>query len=185
MAVDCDYHHDEITNQHRSGDINLQRYGIAEDYYWNENMENWKRYNKMRRIQKASPERRRENRKGNGGWTDGAKHEERARSYKGVVINSNTGQQNRERDSREYYGKGKGKMVEASDSKWVKVPERGTRRPPNQYGNYRGNGEGSRVKIHVRRRYSCGLWSSSGVYQVICSATKRGSGSASCTSGNP
>ncbi|KAF3496055.1 hypothetical protein DY000_02053921 [Brassica cretica] len=74
-------------------------------------------------------------------------------------------------------------MVEASDSKWVKVPERGTRRPPNQYGNYRGNGEGSRVKIHVRRRYSCGLWSSSGVYQVICSATKRGSGSASCTSG--
>ncbi|KAG2277118.1 hypothetical protein Bca52824_059673 [Brassica carinata] len=124
-------------NTARSGDINLQRYGIAEDYYWNENMENWKRYNKMRRIQKASPERRRENRKGNGGWTDGAKHEERARSYKGVVINSNTGQQNRERDSREYYGKGKGKMVEASDSKWVKVPERGTRRPPNQYGNYR------------------------------------------------
>ncbi|KAF2588288.1 hypothetical protein F2Q70_00039497 [Brassica cretica] len=57
-------------------------------------------------------------------------------------------------------------MVEASDSKWVKVPERGTRRPPNQYGNYRGNGEGSRVKIHVRRRYSCGLWSSSGVYQA-------------------
>ena len=113
-------------------------------------MENWKRYNKMRRIQKASPERRRENRKGNGGWTDGAKHEERARSYKGVVINSNTGQQNRERDSREYYGKGKGKMVEAPDSKWVNVPERGTRRPPNQYGNYRGNGEGSRVKTTCR-----------------------------------
>ncbi|KAL0748148.1 hypothetical protein Bca101_030150 [Brassica carinata] len=99
---------------------------------------------------KVSPERRRENREGNGGWTDGAKHEERARSYKGVVINSNTGQQNRERDSREYYGKGKGKMVEAPDSKWVNVPERGTRRPPNQYGNYRGNGEGSWVKTTCR-----------------------------------
>ncbi|WZZ59849.1 hypothetical protein YC2023_059956 [Brassica napus] len=99
---------------------------------------------------KAEPERRRENREGNGGWTDGAKHEERARSYKGVVINGNTGQQNRERDSKEYYGKGKGKMGEAPDSKWVKVPERGNRRPYNHYGNYRGNGEGSRVKTTYR-----------------------------------
>ncbi|KAF3495813.1 hypothetical protein DY000_02055849 [Brassica cretica] len=82
---------------------------------------------------------RRENREGNGGWTDGAKHEERARSYKGVVINGNTGQQNRGRDSKEYYGKGKGKMGEAPDSKWVKVPERGNRRPYNHYGNYRGH----------------------------------------------
>ncbi|KAF2577859.1 hypothetical protein F2Q68_00004378 [Brassica cretica] len=95
-------------------------------------------------------ERRRENREGNGGWTDGAKHEERARSYKGVVINGNTGQQNRGRDSKEYYGKGKGKMGEAPDSKWVKVPERGNRRPYNHYGNYRGNGEGSRVKTTYR-----------------------------------
>ncbi|KAF3547832.1 hypothetical protein DY000_02008103 [Brassica cretica] len=31
----------------RSGDINLQGYGIAGVYYWNENMENWERYNKM------------------------------------------------------------------------------------------------------------------------------------------
>ena len=99
---------------------------------------------------KAEPERRRENREGNGGWTDGAKHEERARSYKGVVINGNTGQQNRGRDSKEYYGKGKGKMGEAPDSKWVKVPERGNRRPYNHYGNYRGNGEGSRVKTTYR-----------------------------------
>ncbi|KAF2610403.1 hypothetical protein F2Q70_00011246 [Brassica cretica] len=98
----------------------------------------------------AEPERRRENREGNGGWTDGAKHEERARSYKGVVINGNTGQQNRGRDSKEYYGKGKGKMGEAPDSKWVKVPERGNRRPYNHYGNYRGNGEGSRVKTTYR-----------------------------------
>ncbi|XP_018511085.1 uncharacterized protein LOC108870222 [Brassica rapa] len=99
---------------------------------------------------KAEPERRRENREGNGGWTDGAKHEERARSYKGVVINGSTGQQNRERDSKEYYGKGKGKMGEAPDSKWVKVPERGNRRSYNHHGNYRGNGEGSRVKTTYR-----------------------------------
>ncbi|WZY94960.1 hypothetical protein YC2023_067289 [Brassica napus] len=99
---------------------------------------------------KAEPERRREHREGNGGWTDGVKHEERARSYKGVVINGNTAQQNRERDCKEYYGKGKGKMGEAPDSKWVKVPERGNRRSYNHHGNYRGNGEGSRVKSTYR-----------------------------------
>ena len=41
-------------------------------------------------------------------------------------------------------------MGEAPDSKWVKVPERGNRRPYNHYGNYRGNGEGSRVKTTYR-----------------------------------
>ncbi|KAG2292040.1 hypothetical protein Bca52824_038709 [Brassica carinata] len=66
---------------------------------------------------KASPERRREIREGIGGWSDGTKHEERARSYKGVVINGHTGQQHKERESREYYGKGKAKMVDAADSK--------------------------------------------------------------------
>ncbi|KAF3543580.1 hypothetical protein DY000_02007430 [Brassica cretica] len=88
----------------------------------------------------------RETREGNGGWSDGAKHDDRARSYKGVVINGNTGQQNKEKDSREYYGKGKGKMFEAPDSKWVKVDERGYRRPSHQHGNYRGDSEGSRHK---------------------------------------
>ncbi|KAL0791699.1 hypothetical protein Bca101_007945 [Brassica carinata] len=63
---------------------------------------------------KASPERRREIREGIGGWSDGTKHEERARSYKGVVINGHTGQQHKERESREYYGKGKAKMVDAA-----------------------------------------------------------------------
>ena len=56
---------------------------------------------------KSSPERRRELREGNGAWTDGTKHEDRARSYKGVVINGQPGQQNKERDNRENYGKGK------------------------------------------------------------------------------
>ncbi|RIA05135.1 hypothetical protein BRARA_K00602 [Brassica rapa] len=93
---------------------------------------------------KQSPERRREIRDGNGGWNDGAKHEDLARSYKGVVINGQTGQHNKERDNREYYGKGK--AFDAQDSKWVKAGERGSRRPPNNYGNYRGTGEGSRFK---------------------------------------
>ncbi|KAG2280856.1 hypothetical protein Bca52824_052076 [Brassica carinata] len=73
-------------------------------------------------------------------------HDERARSYNGVVINGNVGQQNKEREGREYYGKGKGKMAEAQDSKWVKVAEKGHRRPYNNQGNYRGDGEGSRYK---------------------------------------
>ncbi|KAF3508916.1 hypothetical protein F2Q69_00006729 [Brassica cretica] len=84
------------------------------------------------------------NKEGNGGWFDEAKHDERARTYKGVVINGNVGQQNKEREGREYYGKGKGKMAEAQDSKWVKVAEKGHRRPYNNQGNYRGDGEGSR-----------------------------------------
>ncbi|KAG2271773.1 hypothetical protein Bca4012_074009 [Brassica carinata] len=41
--------------------------------------------------------------------------EDRARSYKGVVINGNSGQKNKERD---HQGKGKGKMFEEPGSKW-------------------------------------------------------------------
>lgn len=64
-----------------------------------------------------------------------------------MVINGNTGQDvRREGDSREYYGKGKGKMFEAPDSKWVKVADRGSRRPSNHHGKYRGDSEGSRYK---------------------------------------
>ncbi|XP_013589066.1 PREDICTED: uncharacterized protein LOC106297352 [Brassica oleracea var. oleracea] len=95
---------------------------------------------------KSSPERRRELREGNGAWTDGTKHEDRARSYKGVVINGQPGQQNKERDNRENYGKGKGKAVDVVDSKWVKVAEKGSRKPSTYYGSYRGDGEGSRYR---------------------------------------
>ncbi|XP_013705019.1 uncharacterized protein LOC106408877 [Brassica napus] len=71
---------------------------------------------------KSSPARRREIREGT---VDGL-------MYKG-------------RDSRECYGKGKGKMVDAADSKWVKAAERGSRKPPTHHG-YRGDGESSRYK---------------------------------------
>ncbi|KAF3592089.1 hypothetical protein DY000_02020180 [Brassica cretica] len=84
------------------------------------------------------------------GWSDGAKHDDRARSYKGVVISGNTGQQNKERDGRDYYGKGKGKMAEAPDSKWVKVAEKGHKRPSNYHGSYRGESEASRSKAGRR-----------------------------------
>lgn len=99
---------------------------------------------------KQSLERKRENRDGNGGWFEGGKHEERARSYKGVVINGNTGNQQKERDGREYNGKGKGKMVEENDHKWRRVTEKGNKSSLNNRGNYRGDGEGSRQRMPRR-----------------------------------
>ncbi|KAF3505624.1 hypothetical protein F2Q69_00006967 [Brassica cretica] len=102
------------------------------------------------RNSKTSPERKREIGEGNGGWSDGAKHDDRARSYKGVVINGNSGQQSKDRDGRDYNGKGKGKVFEAPGSKWVKAAERGQRRPSNHHGYYKGDSEGSRHKS-VRR----------------------------------
>ncbi|KAL0677888.1 hypothetical protein Bca4012_005869 [Brassica carinata] len=44
--------------------------------------------------------------------------EDRARSYKGVVIHGEESQQERGKDQRNYYGKGKGKMYEEQDSKF-------------------------------------------------------------------
>ncbi|KAF3548263.1 hypothetical protein DY000_02007704 [Brassica cretica] len=102
------------------------------------------------RNSKTSPERKREIGEGNGGWSDGAKHDDQARSYKGVVINGNSGNQSKDRDGRDYYGKGKGKVFEAPGSKWVKAAERGQRRPSNHHGYYKGDSEGSRHKS-VRR----------------------------------
>lgn len=98
-----------------------------------------------------SPERKRETREGNGGGYDGGKHEDRARSYKGVVINGNGGNQTKERDSRDYYGKGKGKMFEEPDSKWVRVPERSNKKNSNYRGNYRGDGGASRSRGLVEK----------------------------------
>lgn len=54
------------------------------------------------------------------------KYEDRACSYKGVVINGNSEVQDMERKRREYSGKGKGKMFEETDSRWTKVFERGS-----------------------------------------------------------
>lgn len=51
---------------------------------------------------------KREVMEGNGGWHDGGKYDDLARSYKGVVVNDNGHQQYKEKDTRDYYGKRKG-----------------------------------------------------------------------------
>ncbi|KAF2544905.1 hypothetical protein F2Q70_00021784 [Brassica cretica] len=72
--------------------------------------------------------------------------EDRARSYKGVVINGEVSKQETSKDQRDYYGKGKGKMYEEPESKWVKVPERGSKRPSSYRATTRGEEERSRPR---------------------------------------
>ncbi|KAF2554095.1 hypothetical protein F2Q68_00033915 [Brassica cretica] len=62
-----------------------------------------------------------------------SRHDDLARSYKGVVINGATDQQGQGRENTDYTGKGKEKMYEEHESKWVKVPEKGG----NRYHSYR------------------------------------------------
>ncbi|KAL0716012.1 hypothetical protein Bca4012_065334 [Brassica carinata] len=84
---------------------------------------------------------------------DDGKHDDRARSYKGVVIKGNNDVQDKEREKREYYGKGKGKMIEEPESRWTKVSDRGNKRYNGYNGNkghFRGMEEGSR---HRSRRW--------------------------------
>uniref|UniRef100_A0A0D3ACK8 Endonuclease/exonuclease/phosphatase domain-containing protein n=1 Tax=Brassica oleracea var. oleracea TaxID=109376 RepID=A0A0D3ACK8_BRAOL len=85
---------------------------------------------------------------------------QRGGSYKGVVINGNGGQKTKERDSRDYYGKGKGKMFEEQESKWVKVLERGNKKNSNYRGNYRGDGGVSRSR--GARREESRAWEQEG-----------------------
>ncbi|KAL0662016.1 hypothetical protein Bca4012_098853 [Brassica carinata] len=103
-----------------------------------------------------NPEKKREGREGNGAWYDGGKYDDRARSYKGVVINGNQVQQNKERESREYYSKGKGKMGEEADFKWTKVAERGGKRAYTNRGTHRGDGEASRYRTARKEDFRSG-----------------------------
>ena len=75
-----------------------------------------------------------------------ARQEDRARSYKGVVINGEGEQQVKGKDHRDFYGKGKGKMYEEQESKWVKVPERGNFRNQGHRNNQRGDDGGYRYR---------------------------------------
>ncbi|KAL0874577.1 hypothetical protein Bca101_024282 [Brassica carinata] len=75
---------------------------------------------------------------------DGRGHDDRARSYRGVVLNGNKGHQDRERGSRDYYGKGKGKMMEEQNSKWTKVADREHKRSYSTRSHSSGDGESSR-----------------------------------------
>ena len=101
-------------------------------------------------------ERKRESREENGGWSDGGKHDERARSYKGVVINGNVAPQNKDRGGRDYYGKGKGKMYEGSEAKWVKAAERSNTRGAQHQGKRRGDSEGSSHRTYRREEVRSG-----------------------------
>ncbi|KAJ4890492.1 hypothetical protein Rs2_30240 [Raphanus sativus] len=95
---------------------------------------------------KQHPEKKIEAREGSGGWNEGNKYDDRARSYKGVAIHGNEEQQHRERNTREYHGKGKGKMYDDADAKWVRVADRSNMKQSGNNGYNRGNGEGSRHK---------------------------------------
>ncbi|KAF3543620.1 hypothetical protein DY000_02009927 [Brassica cretica] len=75
-----------------------------------------------------------------------SKKEDRARSYKGVVINGDVSNQENLKDQRGYYGKGKGKMYEEPDTKWVKVPERVSKRPSSYRTSSRVEEERSRFR---------------------------------------
>ncbi|KAF3574552.1 hypothetical protein F2Q69_00061356 [Brassica cretica] len=75
------------------------------------------------------------------------------RMFWGVVINGNQNQQHKERDGRDYYGKGKGKMVEEADSKWVKVADRGNKGSFTNHRSYKGDGNGSRHRSSRREEH--------------------------------
>ncbi|KAG5416589.1 hypothetical protein IGI04_004156 [Brassica rapa subsp. trilocularis] len=80
---------------------------------------------------------------------------DRARSYKGVVINGNGGQQDRGREKREYQGKGKGKMFEETDSKWVRAADRESKASnhKNHRNGHRGD-EGNSRPRNSRREHT-------------------------------
>ena len=70
-----------------------------------------------------NPEKKKESREG-----AAVRKDDRARSYKGVVTNGEGGHQENDKNPRRYQGKGKGKMYEEQESKWERVPERGSKR---------------------------------------------------------
>ncbi|KAF3586932.1 hypothetical protein F2Q69_00030367 [Brassica cretica] len=78
--------------------------------------------------------------------------DDRARSYKGVVINGEMGQQSKGRDHIEYDGKGKGKMYDEQDTKWVKIPEKGSNKHHSYRNSYRGEEGGSRLRSSCSAR---------------------------------
>ncbi|XP_048590805.1 uncharacterized protein LOC106361508 [Brassica napus] len=82
---------------------------------------------------------------------DESHYDDKARSYKGVVINGNGGQQDRVREKREYQGKGKGKMFEEGDTKWVKASDRERKTHNNNHrSGHRGGDENSRHRSYRR-----------------------------------
>lgn len=61
-----------------------------------------------------------------------------------MLLNGTGNQHGKERDAREYYGKGKGKMDERAEAKWVRTADRGNKKHYNGKGKYNGEGESAR-----------------------------------------
>lgn len=80
------------------------------------------------------------------------RHDDRARSYRGVVLNEHGAQQDKKRETREYYGKGKGKMYEEDGSKGARGPEREQKKYRDSRRDYRGEEEGSRPRNHKKEQ---------------------------------
>lgn len=74
-------------------------------------------------------------------WKEGSRTELEA--TKAWLLMEMGGQQDRGRENREYHGKGKGKMQEEHDSKWVRIGEKEPKKHHNRNG-YRREEEGSR-----------------------------------------
>ncbi|RID75544.1 hypothetical protein BRARA_B02584 [Brassica rapa] len=84
-------------------------------------------------LNPKSPEKKKDNREELAG-----RGEDRARSYRGVVINGEENHQENGKEQRSYYGKGKGKMHE-DESNWVRVPQRGNKRSSSYRGRSRAD----------------------------------------------
>lgn len=92
-------------------------------------------------LGKGSVEEKSENRE-----THTGRLEERSSSYKGVVIHGSVDTKEKEMERRGYHGKGKEKMYEEPDSKWVKVGDRDNRRSSDGCGKHRGS-EGGQANM--------------------------------------
>ncbi|KAF2562159.1 hypothetical protein F2Q70_00017752 [Brassica cretica] len=91
------------------------------------------------------------------------KHEKRARSYKGVVINGDNSQSEKDKEWRRPPEKGKSKVHAGQEAKWERVPDRGSKRqeedarsrynqaPRREHTPLRRSGEDSREEGEFRR----------------------------------
>ncbi|XP_022557441.1 spliceosome-associated protein CWC27 homolog [Brassica napus] len=93
-------------------------------------------------LGKGSVEEKSENRE-----THTGRLEERSSSYKGVVIHGSVDTKEKEMERRGYHGKGKEKMYEEPDSKWVKVGDRDNRRSSDGRGKHRGSEGGGQANL--------------------------------------
>ena len=93
-----------------------------------------------------NPEKKKESREG-----AAVRKDDRARSYKGVVTNGEGGHQENDKNPRRYQGKGKGKMYEEQESKWERVPERGSKRSFSNRNHNKFEEGGSRNRNSRRR----------------------------------